>query len=151
MTEIGFANSDNACFVLFLPQCPFCAKAFLNNSYLQSHITRRHTGGGSSNKDSSSVVSPDLGVGSDSGHNQLETEVSQIKERLLKQEAELQEERRALLSLKNKVRGHGSLCVKMGRRTAVGFGRAGLPYFFVVWTCMALYECMHIHMLISFW
>ena len=43
-------------------------------------------------------------MGSDSGQNPLEVEVSQIKERLLKQEAELQEERRALMSLKNKVR-----------------------------------------------
>lgn len=23
-------------------QCPFCSKAFLNSSFLQSHITRRH-------------------------------------------------------------------------------------------------------------
>ncbi|XP_012939036.1 zinc finger protein DZIP1L [Aplysia californica] len=83
-------------------KCPFCAKAFMNNSYLQSHITRRHTAGTGANKDNSSTVSPDLGMGSDSGHNQMETELSQIKERLLKQEAELQEERRALLSLKNK-------------------------------------------------
>ena len=51
-------------------------------------------------------MSPDLGVGSDSGRGQgnLDAEVSQIKERLLRQEAELKEEKRALLSLKNKVR-----------------------------------------------
>ncbi|KAK3744300.1 hypothetical protein RRG08_030385 [Elysia crispata] len=86
-------------------KCPFCTKAFLNNSYLQSHIIRRHSAGTNNNKDGSSSLSPDLGVGSDSGRgqgNNLDAEVSQIKERLLRQEAELKEEKRALLSLKNK-------------------------------------------------
>ncbi|GFR94781.1 zinc finger protein DZIP1 [Elysia marginata] len=86
-------------------KCPFCTKAFLNNSYLQSHIIRRHSAGTNNNKDGSSSLSPDLGVGSDSGRgqaNNLDVEVSQIKERLLRQEAELKEEKRALLSLKNK-------------------------------------------------
>ncbi|GFO28330.1 Zinc finger protein dzip1 [Plakobranchus ocellatus] len=86
-------------------KCPFCTKAFLNNSYLQSHIIRRHSAGTNNNKDGSSSLSPDLGVGSDSGQgqgNNLDAEVSKIKERLLQQEAELKEEKRALLSLKNK-------------------------------------------------
>ncbi|RUS91101.1 hypothetical protein EGW08_001126, partial [Elysia chlorotica] len=86
-------------------KCPFCTKAFLNNSYLQSHIIRRHSAGTNNNKDGSSSLSPDLGVGSDSGRgqgNNLDAEVSQIKERLLRQEEELKEEKRALLSLKNK-------------------------------------------------
>ena len=103
------------CVIFF--QCPFCTKAFLNNSYLQSHIIRRHSAGTNNNKDGSSSLSPDLGVGSDSGRgqgNNLDAEVSQIKERLLRQEAELKEEKRALLSLKNKVcvRGpsRGNIC-----------------------------------------
>ncbi|KAH9514221.1 hypothetical protein Btru_028421 [Bulinus truncatus] len=80
-------------------KCPFCAKAFLNNGYLQSHITRRHAG---ISKDGSSSVSPDLGVGSESGRNHLEMELNQIKEQMLKQQAELDAEKRALQSLKSK-------------------------------------------------
>ncbi|XP_059169975.1 cilium assembly protein DZIP1L-like isoform X2 [Physella acuta] len=83
-------------------RCPFCVKSFLNNTYLQLHITRRHAGISINNKDGSSSVSPDLGVGSESARNNLENELSQIKEKLLRQEAEIQEERRALQSLKNK-------------------------------------------------
>lgn len=31
------------CATIFLLQCPFCSKAFLNSTFLQSHITRRHS------------------------------------------------------------------------------------------------------------
>lgn len=58
-----------------------------------------------SNKDSSSVVSPDLGVGSEvsGGQGHSDPEVAQIKERLLQKEAELQEALQ--LAAKTKVRG----------------------------------------------
>jgi len=32
------------CVYFLCPQCPFCSKAFLNSSFLQSHIHRRHGG-----------------------------------------------------------------------------------------------------------
>ncbi|CAL1533172.1 unnamed protein product [Lymnaea stagnalis] len=82
-------------------KCPFCAKAFLNTTFLQAHITRRHSGAITA-KDGSSSVSPDLGVGSESGRNHLEAELSQIKEQMQRQQAEIEAERKALLSLKNK-------------------------------------------------
>ncbi|KAK0059706.1 zinc finger protein DZIP1L-like isoform X2, partial [Biomphalaria pfeifferi] len=84
-------------------KCPFCAKAFLNTNFLQSHINRRHT---SLYKDGSTSVSPDLGVGSESARIHLEAELSQIKEQMLKQQAELEEEKKALQSLKNKEADH---------------------------------------------
>lgn len=33
----------NKCMFYFYLQCPFCSKAFLNSTFLQSHITRRHS------------------------------------------------------------------------------------------------------------
>ncbi|XP_055869145.1 cilium assembly protein DZIP1L-like isoform X3 [Biomphalaria glabrata] len=84
-------------------KCPFCAKAFLNTNFLQSHINRRHT---SLYKDGSTSVSPDLGVGSESARIHLEAELSQIKEQMLKQQVELEEEKKALKSLKNKEADH---------------------------------------------
>ena len=95
-------------------QCPFCPKAFLNSSFLQSHITRRHSSGvgsavssGVGSGEPSKAISPDHGVGDSLANNpQLETEFSHIKERLRATEAQLEEERRALASLKRKVNTH---------------------------------------------
>ncbi|CAG5125665.1 unnamed protein product [Candidula unifasciata] len=78
-------------------KCPFCAKAFINNSYLQSHIIRRHSAI-SGNKDISSPISPDLGVGSESGRNNIEAEILHLKERLLKYEAEHHEDKQTVTS-----------------------------------------------------
>ncbi|KAK7482854.1 hypothetical protein BaRGS_00025887 [Batillaria attramentaria] len=93
-------------------KCPFCPKAFLNSSFLQSHISRRHGSGagsaissgvGSGSGDPIKMVSPDHGVGDGLANNpQFEAEFSQIKERLRATEAQLEEERRALASIRRK-------------------------------------------------
>nr|KAG5696484.1 hypothetical protein BaRGS_016523 [Batillaria attramentaria] len=93
-------------------KCPFCPKAFLNSSFLQSHISRRHGSGagsaissgvGSGSGDPIKMLSPDHGVGDGLANNpQFEAEFSQIKERLRATEAQLEEERRALASIRRK-------------------------------------------------
>lgn len=91
------------CFV----QCPFCPKAFLNSSFLQGHISRRHgnSAGSGSGEPYNKAPSPDQGVGDSLAVNHhMDAELSQIKERLQATEAQLQEERRILASLRRKVK-----------------------------------------------
>ncbi|BFZ00648.1 hypothetical protein BsWGS_03687 [Bradybaena similaris] len=78
-------------------KCAFCGKAFMNSFYLQKHMIRRHSAM-TGNKDISSPISPDLGVGSESGPNHIEAELLRIKEQLLKYEAEHQEGKQAAAS-----------------------------------------------------
>lgn len=40
--EINNLQNYVAIKIVIYFQCPFCSKAFLNSSFLQSHITRRH-------------------------------------------------------------------------------------------------------------
>ncbi|XP_070173911.1 cilium assembly protein DZIP1L-like isoform X2 [Littorina saxatilis] len=91
-------------------KCPFCPKAFLNGSFLQAHIARRHGSGigsgvssGVGSGEPSKAYSPDHGVGDSLANNpHFEAEVSQIKKRLLATEAQLEEERKMLASLRRK-------------------------------------------------
>lgn len=93
-------------------KCPFCTKAFLNGSYLQSHIIRRHNTGvvfppgsqrGGSGDSVPKAVSPDQGVGDSWANNpQFEAELAHLKERLRGTEAQLEVERRALSSMRAK-------------------------------------------------
>ena len=107
-------NNTDSFLVYFYFQCPFCPKAFLNSSFLQAHISRRHGSGvgsavssGVGSGEPSKAISPDHGVGDSLANNpQLETEFIQIKERLRATEAQLEEERRVLASLKRKVNNY---------------------------------------------
>ncbi|XP_064639285.1 cilium assembly protein DZIP1L-like isoform X3 [Lineus longissimus] len=67
-------------------KCPYCQKAFINPSFLQAHMTRRH-----SEYMSSQTPSPiNLHVG---GNPSLEKELQEFKERLRQTESQLLEER----------------------------------------------------------
>ncbi|XP_055954593.1 cilium assembly protein DZIP1 [Patella vulgata] len=80
-------------------KCPFCAKAFLNSSFLQAHIFRRH-------HEYSSKGSSTEAHGSSGGtiSKTLEIELHEIKERLQMTEAALKEEKRANRSLRNSLK-----------------------------------------------
>ncbi|XP_053404579.1 cilium assembly protein DZIP1L-like isoform X4 [Mercenaria mercenaria] len=77
-------------------KCPFCSKAFLNNSFLQSHIQRRHGEYGQPSKDS---PSQEQGMAPQQGqvkmNTVLEQEFQEIRERLKNTEAQLHHERKA--------------------------------------------------------
>ncbi|XP_071085075.1 cilium assembly protein DZIP1L-like isoform X1 [Haliotis cracherodii] len=76
-------------------KCPYCTKAFLNSSFLQSHITRRHGGSVGVSKSSSPTHGGSI-------NQTLELELQAIKERLQMTESQLKDERKMLDSLKNK-------------------------------------------------
>ena len=81
--------------VHIFPQCPFCSKAFLNSSFLQSHIHRRHGEYSPSSKDSQQT---DQGmVPSPAGPQapEIEQELNEIRERLKHTETELRHEKKA--------------------------------------------------------
>lgn len=88
-------------------QCPYCPKAFLNTPFLQAHISRRHGSNAGSvlgSGDPSKASSPDQGVGDSIANNpQMDAELCHIKARLHATEAQLEEERRMLASLRSKV------------------------------------------------
>ncbi|KAL8624507.1 hypothetical protein ACOMHN_053050 [Nucella lapillus] len=89
-------------------KCPFCPKAFLNGSFLQAHISRRHGSGsgissGVGSGEPSKAGSSDHGVGNSLANNpQFEAAFSEIRERLHATEAQLEEERKSLASLRRK-------------------------------------------------
>lgn len=74
-------------------KCPFCSKAFLNSSFLQSHIHRRHGGSSPSSKDSQQTTEQGS-VPSPQGQA-FEEEMNEIRERLKQTENQLSHERKA--------------------------------------------------------
>lgn len=72
-------------------KCPFCSKAFLNSSFLQSHIHRRHGEYSPSSKDSQQTeqgMVPQVAP-------EIEQELMEIRERLKQTETQLSHERKA--------------------------------------------------------
>ncbi|ESO83867.1 hypothetical protein LOTGIDRAFT_236380 [Lottia gigantea] len=80
-------------------KCPFCSKAFLNASFLQSHIFRRHHE--FSSKASSSEPHQ---LSGGSMNKTLEAELNNIKDRLHRTEAALKEEKKVNRSLKSSLK-----------------------------------------------
>ncbi|XP_060561608.1 cilium assembly protein DZIP1L-like isoform X2 [Ruditapes philippinarum] len=78
-------------------KCPFCSKAFLNNSFLQSHIQRRHGEYAQQSSKDSSGQEP--GSAPQQGpikmNTALEQELQEIRERLKHTESQLHHERKA--------------------------------------------------------
>ncbi|KAK3586230.1 hypothetical protein CHS0354_014051 [Potamilus streckersoni] len=70
-------------------KCPYCTKAFLNSSFLTSHINRRHA------EYFGSHMSPTTDQREVSPNRELEAELQEVKERLKMKEAQLKEEKRA--------------------------------------------------------
>ena len=81
-------------------QCPYCPKAFLNGSFLQAHVHRRHElhdqGGGS---DMYCAALKEAGASVEDRYRSVETELSGIRERLQATEVELREEKSLVASL----------------------------------------------------
>lgn len=86
-------------------QCPLCSKAFLNNSFLQSHIQRRHGDFSPAGKEN---VSPETGLvpSQKSGKidTALEEQLLEIKERLKQTESQLNHERKARKQIEKQVK-----------------------------------------------
>ncbi|XP_052784003.1 cilium assembly protein DZIP1L-like isoform X2 [Mya arenaria] len=83
-------------------KCPFCSKAFLNSSFLQSHIHRRHGGASPSDQatPSSNQQQQEPGQqGPQQFSTALEHEFEEIRERLRQTEGQLQRERKARKNL----------------------------------------------------
>ncbi|KAL3846509.1 hypothetical protein ACJMK2_017489 [Sinanodonta woodiana] len=70
-------------------KCPYCTKAFLNSSFLTSHINRRHT------EIFGSHISPSSDQREFSPNRDLEAELQEVREKLKMRESQLQEEKRA--------------------------------------------------------
>ena len=87
-------------FISFILQCPFCSKAFLNSSFLQSHIHRRHGEFSPSSKSSQpseqgAVLEPEI-----------EQELAEIRGRLKQTESQLAHEKKARRMLQQQVLLH---------------------------------------------
>ncbi|XP_074658037.1 uncharacterized protein LOC141911004 isoform X2 [Tubulanus polymorphus] len=91
-------------------KCPFCQKAFLSSSFLQSHIVRRHgeyasafNGHVPHQQQQQVPVAASLSPTGSTNHNELlERELREIKERLIATESQLQKERNTLQILSQK-------------------------------------------------